>query len=237
MENPSPVRTIPQRASHPGASCIRFGFFQRTFRGGRFALPVVMLSILVVYGTTHGHTAKIAAAVAKTIEASGASCDVMAAADGTHNPGDYDGVVVAASVHAGKYQKAVIAWVRAHRAVLDANPTAFISVCLGVLQKQQSVERDLNNILERFSTETGWRPEVTATVAGALPYTKYNWFIRWVMKRIAAKAGGDTDTSRDYEYTDWAALSRFSVQFARTVEARKATSSVCHRPASTGRLA
>ena len=220
---------------------MRFGFFQRTFRGGRFALPVVMLSILVVHGTTHGHTAKIAAAVATAIEASGASCDVMAAADATRNPGDYDGVVVAASVHAGKYQKAVVAWVRAHRAVLDANPTAFISVCLGVLQKQPNVDRELKNILDRFSTETGWRPQVTTTVAGALPYTKYNWFIRWVMKRIAAKAGGDTDTSRDYEYTDWAALSRFSVQFARTVEARKAgsapTSSVYHRPASTGRLA
>jgi len=38
------------------------------------------------------------------------------------------------------------------------------------------------------------------------------------MKRIAAKAGGDTDTSRDYEYTDWNALSRFTVQFVRLVE-------------------
>ena len=28
------------------------------------------------------------------------------------------------------------------------------------------------------------------------------------MKRIACKAGGDTDTSRDYDYTNWAALDR-----------------------------
>jgi menaquinone-dependent protoporphyrinogen IX oxidase len=26
------------------------------------------------------------------------------------------------------------------------------------------------------------------------------------MRRIARKAGADTDTSRDYEYTDWAAV-------------------------------
>ena len=183
-----------------------------------------MFSVLVVYGTTHGHTAKVAEAVARTIEASGASCDVIAAGEGTRSPGDYDGVVVAASVHAGKYQKTVTGWVRAHRAGLDTKPTAFISVCLGVLQKDPKVERDLNGIMGRFFSETGWRPEVTATIAGALAYTKYSWFIRWVMKRIAAKAGGDTDTSRDYEYTDWAALSRFSVQFARRVEARKAGS-------------
>ena len=62
--------------------------------------------------------------------------------------------------------------------------------------------------------------QVTTMVAGALADTKYNWFIRSMMKRIAAKAGGDTDTSRDYEYTDWPALSRFSVQFARRVAER-----------------
>jgi menaquinone-dependent protoporphyrinogen oxidase len=29
------------------------------------------------------------------------------------------------------------------------------------------------------------------------------------MKRIARKAGAPTDTSRDYQFTDWAALDRF----------------------------
>src|SRR5262245_50614200 len=108
-----------------------------------------MSSILVVYGTTHGHTAKIARAVAKSIEAGGDSCDVMAAAQTAPSPAGYDGVVVAASVHAGKHQKAVADWVRAHRAALEARPTAFISVCLGVLRKDPKVERDLRDILER----------------------------------------------------------------------------------------
>lgn len=181
-----------------------------------------MSSILVVYGTTHGHTAKVAEAVANTLEAGGASCDVIAAAEATCSPAGYDGVVVAASVHAGKYQSAVTHWVRAHRARLDARPTAFISVCLGVLQKDPKVERDLDGILDRFFSETGWHPQVTTTVAGALAYTKYNWFVRWTMKRIAAKAGGDTDTSRDYQYTDWPGLSKFAAEFGRRVEAWKA---------------
>jgi menaquinone-dependent protoporphyrinogen oxidase len=51
-------------------------------------------------------------------------------------------------------------------------------------------------------------------VAGALPYSKYNFFIRFIMRRIAAQAGGDVDTSRDYEYTDWGAVDRFASQFA-----------------------
>lgn len=198
---------------------------------------MVMASILVVYGTTFGHTSKVAAEVAKTLEASGASCDVIPAANATRSPADYDGVVVAASVHAGKYQRAVTEWVRAHRAVLEARPTAFVSVCLGVLQKDPKVERDLKEILDRFFTETGWRPQVTTMVAGALAYTKYNWFIRWTMKRIAGKAGGDTDTSRDYEYTDWPALSAFTVEFGRRVAAWKTGSTGPSDRTTWGRLA
>jgi menaquinone-dependent protoporphyrinogen IX oxidase len=33
------------------------------------------------------------------------------------------------------------------------------------------------------------------------------------MKRISKQAGGATDTSRDHEYTDWAALDRFLDQW------------------------
>ncbi len=56
-------------------------------------------------------------------------------------------------------------------------------------------------------------------VAGAVPYTQYNWLKKWVMKRVVAKAGGDTDTTRDYEYTDWDDLRAFAREFAGRVEA------------------
>jgi menaquinone-dependent protoporphyrinogen oxidase len=45
-----------------------------------------------------------------------------------------------------------------------------------------------------------------------------------VMKRIAAKAGGDTDATRDYEYTDWQDLRGFTEQFGLLV-ARPVTAS------------
>jgi menaquinone-dependent protoporphyrinogen oxidase len=40
------------------------------------------------------------------------------------------------------------------------------------------------------------------------------------MKRIVQKAGGDVDTSRDYEYTDWEDVRRFGTQFVRELDAR-----------------
>ncbi len=54
-------------------------------------------------------------------------------------------------------------------------------------------------------------------VAGALLYTKYNFLVRFVMRRIAKKGGPETDTSRDYEYTNWAALDKFVDEFCAEI--------------------
>jgi menaquinone-dependent protoporphyrinogen oxidase len=176
-----------------------------------------MARILIVYGTTEGHTARVAGAVAETLHRTGAVVDVHAADDPAPAPDGYDAVVVAASVHAGRYQRAVRKWVKAHAAVLTRKPTAFVSVCLGVLQHDPKAERDLRAILDRFVSETGWKPAVSKFVAGALPYTKYGWLQRVIMKRIVEKAGGDTDTRRDFEYTDWNDLRHFAADFSSTL--------------------
>jgi menaquinone-dependent protoporphyrinogen oxidase len=41
------------------------------------------------------------------------------------------------------------------------------------------------------------------------------------MKRIVAKAGGNTDTSCDYEYTDWNDLRAFANEFVRNLPAAR----------------
>lgn len=60
-----------------------------------------------------------------------------------------------------------------------------------------------------FFLKTNWRPDRWTIFAGALPYSKYSWIKKRVMKAIVAVAGGDTDTSRDYEYTDWNEVKEF----------------------------
>jgi len=171
---------------------------------------------LIVYGTTEGHTATVAAAMASTLEARGASAFLQnAAAPWTANPADYSAVIVAASVHAGTYQRSVQRWVKAHKAALSQRPTAFVSVCLAVLNRTPKVERDLDATLQRFFDATGWKPGESKIVAGALLYTKYPWWKRWLMRRIVAKAHGDVDTTRDYVYTDWADLDEFVTRLSR----------------------
>jgi menaquinone-dependent protoporphyrinogen oxidase len=172
-------------------------------------------TVLVLYGTTEGQTAKIAGFLAERLRRAGATVTQVDASSDSPLPAPemYDAVIVAASVHASGYQKAVRRWVRAHAGALSGRPNAFISVCLGVLQHDPAVDRELGSIMERFFAQSGWRPAIVKIVAGALPYSKYNWIKRWMMRRIASKAHGDTDTSRDYEYTDWPDVERFALEF------------------------
>ena len=96
-----------------------------------------------------------------------------------------------------------------------------MSVCLAVLQREPRVQEELNAIVDRFLAFTSWHPTTTTAVAGALLYTRYNWIKRWAMVRIVRKAGGDTDTSRDYEYTNWVDLRAFGEKFGRLVQERE----------------
>jgi menaquinone-dependent protoporphyrinogen oxidase len=179
-----------------------------------------MSRILILYGTTDGHTAKVASRLEESFRAEG--CDVTVAHAGRVStdawPERYDGVVVAASIQIGSYQRPVRRWVQAHAAQLSRMPSAFLSVCLAILEKRPEAHQEVQDIILRFLRRTGWRPTVVKPVAGAVPYTRYGWLKKRMMRRIVAKASGDTDTSRDYEYTDWEDLRSFAREFARQAE-------------------
>jgi menaquinone-dependent protoporphyrinogen oxidase len=185
----------------------------RAAKGGR------MSRVLILYGTTDGHTRLIAESIGDALRLGGVEADVVRAGTADPHPSWYDGVIVAASLHAGGYQKAVEHWVRAHARDFGSRPTAFVSACLSVLNKSPKAIADLDQIVTRFSKTTGWKPMLIEHVAGALLYTRYNFIKRWLMKRIVSQQGGETDTSKDYEYTDWVKVRRFAEDFRRRVAA------------------
>ena len=185
-----------------------------------------MSRVLILYGTSEGQTAKIARALAVSLNVGGIDTDVVEAGTRDPRPCHYAGVIVAGSMHVGGYQKPVAKWIRAHLAEFGNQPTAFVSVCLAVLSKQEKARDEARAIPRRFVDGLGWRPTVIKVVAGALPYSKYNFYTRWIMKRIVSEAGGDTDTSRDYEYTDWKDLREFANRFAALVSPANVYSAV-----------
>ncbi|MHB1864511.1 MAG: hypothetical protein ACYCVL_16310 [Gemmatimonadaceae bacterium] len=59
---------------------------------------------------------------------------------------------------------------------------------------------------------------MTASFAGTIAFTKYNFALRGIMTRISRKEGHSTDTSRDHEHTDWTQVTRFAEQFAEAIQ-------------------
>lgn len=179
-----------------------------------------MKPILIVYATREGQTHRIAEHIAAEIRARGGTADVMNARDveATRALPGCSAVVVAASVHAGRHEPEMVRFVREHKAALEAMPAAFLSVSMGEAGAEDQgaspeiraqARSDVAEQIKGFFDSTGWHPARVQPVAGALLYTKYNFIVRFVMKLIVKKKGGSTDTSRDHEYTDWAALDRF----------------------------
>lgn len=170
-----------------------------------------MARVLVLYATTEGQTRKIAEFLGECIRERAHEAEIV---DSTQladdfSPAPYDGVVVAASIHRDHHQTAIAHAVKKHAAVLAQKPSAFLSVSLTAASDDPDDRREAQAYVDRFLRETGWQPERTLLVPGALRYTQYDFFKRWAMKLIARQRGAPTDTSRDVEYTDWAALSEF----------------------------
>src|SRR4029077_17001614 len=108
-------------------------------------------------------------------------------------------------------------------------PNAFLSVALSTAtaadpvvpdELRQKAPKAVQQMIDKFVEETGWRPQQALPVAGALLYRRYNFLMRYIMKRIAKQMNGPTaptDTSLDYEYTDWAALTHFAINFSASL--------------------
>lgn len=181
-----------------------------------------MPTILVLYGTTDGHTAKVASFLGQALRDLGHQVEVDDSREPRRDPraGDFDAVIVAASVHVSGYQQAVRQWVRRNLPALAERPNAFVSVCMGIVQGTPRVMTDLNAIVARFAKHTGWTPDHVEFVAGAIPYSRYGLFKRWVMQYMSRQAGQPTTPDRDWEYTDWEKLRGFAEEFSRGLSGR-----------------
>ena len=173
--------------------------------------------ILIIYGTSYGQTEKIARRIAAGLEQRECTIELCNAADGQPMAPlqHYDAFVVGSSIIATGHQPAIKDFVEKNVSVLNQLPSAFFQVSASAGSTLPESRRAAEEILQKFIAEHGWTPVLSASLAGAINFTKYNFFLKAFMKRASAKNGGSTDTSRDHEYTDWDEVDRFTVAMAR----------------------
>jgi menaquinone-dependent protoporphyrinogen oxidase len=184
-----------------------------------------MAQLLLVYGTSEGQTEKVAFRLRDRLAPQGHALDAFRAdrVPEDLDPLDYDGVLVGGSIHGGHYQKSLLAWVQAHQPSLRVRPSALFTVCMRAAVPTDEARREVEAYVAGLVRETAWEPAASAAFAGALRYSAYNVLLRWVMKRIVRKDAphlpGATDTTRDHEFTDWAAVDAFADAFAQRLAA------------------
>ena len=183
-----------------------------------------MQRVGIFYATKEGHARKVAERVGAALKARTLDvtvCDVKDT-DAAAALVQSDAAVLVGSVHLGKHEPELGAFVKAHRERLDSMPAVFLSVCGAeagaehgsTLEVRAKSAAQVGEQLQAFMKATGWHPRHVRPVAGAFVFTHYNLLVRWVMKLIAKREGLPTDTSRDYDFTDWVALDEFSRSLA-----------------------
>ena len=176
-----------------------------------------MKPILIIYATREGQTRHIAEHLGAVLGARARTSELIdaAAIPKDFSLANYSAAIVGASLHGGQHESEMTQFVKQHVAELQQMPTVFLSVSLSEAtvedphtspEARAKAQADIQRTIDRFLAQTGWHPSHIGAVAGALPYSRYSFVMRFVMRHIAKKTGGPVDTSRDYEFTDWTKL-------------------------------
>ena len=174
-----------------------------------------MSKYLIVYGTKEGQTAKIANKIGDVVRERGFQVDIYDArkVPSTFQFDGYTGALVGSSIHMLQWSSPAIRFARRYKHQLDKIPSAFFSVSLTAAGATAEERAKLDPYVQKFIDKSGWHPQTVENFAGSLAYTKYGFFTRWLMQRIAQSKGESAETSHDVEYTDWDQVRKFAEGF------------------------
>lgn len=169
--------------------------------------------MLVVYGTRNGQTQRIADRIGARLHERGVMVDLVNARSIPIDVrlADYDGVIAGASVNTGRFQACLGDFIAGFHEELKGVPSAFFSVSLS--EADPKLRPQAAAQIGHFLSEFEWKPALTASFAGALPPSRFQWVMRLFWRRL---------DKRTDEFTDWAAVDRFADDFVAKVEAKPA---------------
>lgn len=175
------------------------------------------MKTLVLYSSHDGQTKAIASVIAQRI---GENCDVISLeGDLQWDPALYHSVLIGASVRYGHFSKALVQFTERYANQLNKIPSAFFSVNL-TARKPDKCTPETNVYTRKFLSSTPWNPTLSVVFAGALRYPRYSWLDRVMIRFIMQLTGGETDTTKEVEYTDWMKVEQFAYQFSQITFAK-----------------
>jgi len=172
-----------------------------------------MATTLLLYSTNYGLSQKICQRIAARIVAGGGEAKVEPLVGHTSDPAQCDAIVLGVSIKHGKHHPAVLEFIRAHRALLEAKPSALFSVNL-VARKPLKNTPATNPYLKRLVAQSPWKPKLLGVFAGELDYSRYGPVDKHMMRFVMWINKGPTDFTTKVQFTNWDEVDRFAGQVA-----------------------
>lgn len=126
----------------------------------------------------------------------------------------FDCIIIGASIRYGHFDSILEQFIQQHYALLNQKKSAFFSVNLTARKANRNTP-ETNVYTRKLLSRIQWKPNLVEVIAGALFYPRYTFFDRFMIRFIMKITKGDTDTSKEYEYTDWQKVSQFVEQIRK----------------------
>lgn len=164
----------------------------------------------ILYLTRDGQTKKIAEHIAAELEGEVALISLRDLPQPSAGQlAQFDCIVIGASIRYGHFDPILEQFIGPHYALLNQKKSAFFSVNLTARKDNRNTPKT-NVYTRKLLTRIQWQPDLVEVMAGALLYPRYTFFDRFMIRFIMTITKGDTDTRKEYEYTDWRKVSLFA---------------------------
>ncbi|AAU36783.1 menaquinone-dependent protoporphyrinogen IX dehydrogenase [[Mannheimia] succiniciproducens] len=164
------------------------------------------MKTIILYSTHDGQTKKIAEYLAQNLDK---GAKVVNLTELTQNLADFDRIIIGASIRYGRFDKNLYKFIEKHTALLQTKLGYFYGVNL-TARKAGKDTPETNVYVRKFLAKIHWKPTDSAVFAGALFYPRYKWIDRIMIQFIMKITGGETDPTKEIEFTNWESVKNFA---------------------------
>lgn len=170
------------------------------------------MKTLLLYATRDGQTFKIAQYIAQAMVPS--EVELRNLIDcGPIDWNEFDTIIIGASIRYGHFAPELLAFAKKYQTELAERLSAFYAVNL-TARKPEKATPETNVYTRKFLDASPWQPNEVAVFAGALRYPRYRRFDRFMIGLIMKMTGGETDKTKEIEYTQWDRVQAFAEKIA-----------------------
>ena len=174
-------------------------------------------SILILYASFHGSTAQIAEFMGEKLNIQGMSSSVKSINERI-DFSLYNGIIMGAPIHRGKWMGDAIDFVNKHRLEFDHLPFACFYTC--IVKAKHPPSKESLKVIESYKATLielfpSLPPSCISSFAGMLEYDKCSFFVKLVLWLILRNKGiGEGD------YRDWRAIESWLSETKKYIESK-----------------